>query len=580
MKLNRRIATATLPCPQRATGRRPSLLTAFFILTLAGGVGAASGPPAVISKPASLERATGAPPIASKFTLNIQSWDLDRMEIERAQNRARFCADEKLSKDEDQVDIRLKQTVAQYFQTNRDNPKFSPMLPFYAAKRDITGNKIYTFLRAMPKGAMLHAHLTMVGRMDWVIAKALSVPDCQVKWNTNNPSWWTNKDGGTLKVLAPGAKEPGYVRVSDLVSELNERRARREPVPTFEDVLRARLTFDEDNAGPATLPWGEFFTLMGLTGDFIREESLFEDYLVDAFETLWKDGVYYVELRDSLGPLRQRGTKHGDDEQFIARFESARKTMQNRHRGSGFGFDCRIIYAGFRGTAEAIMTNLQTATNLWARHQNVIEGFDLIGEEHDEKSRLHRTSRVTMAHVIRQIDKANDPVQRGVLGYLTSGSDFPFYLHDGESAWGDNDNLIDAALLRPKRIGHAFNLFRFPSLYEKIKANDIALEICPISNQLLGLTPDLRTHPAAGYLNAGIQCVLASDDPLFFGNDGLSYDYWEALTAWGLDLAALKKLARNSIKYSGLGGKAKDDLMGRWQEAWDAFIKSPAAQLP
>jgi adenosine deaminase CECR1 len=525
-------------------------------------------------------RATGAPAINLNFRLNLQNWDLERHNIELAHKGARFCASEKLSQDEIQVDARLKETVRQYFETNRYNPKFSPMLPFYAAKRDITGDKIYAFLRAMPKGALLHAHLTMVGRMDWVIAKALSVPHCQVQWNTNNPSWWTNKAGGKLKVLAPGAKESGYVLVSDLVSELNVRRARKEPVPTFEEVLRARLTFDDDNAGSGTLPWAEFGTLMGFTGDFIREESLFEDYLVDAFETLWQDGVYYVELRDSLGSLRQNGIPHGDDEQFIAHFQSARKTMRDRHRGSGFGFDCRIIYAGFRGSAETIMSNLQKASNLWARHKDVIEGFDLIGAEQDEKSRLHWSNRWGIAKMMRQMDKPNEQVRQGVLGFFSSKIDFPLYLHDGESAWGDNDNLIDAALLRPRRIGHAFNLFRFPTLYEKIKTNDIALEICPISNQLLGLTPDLRTHPAAGYLNAGVQCVLASDDPLFFGNDGLSYDYWEALTAWGLDLAALKKLARNSIWYSGLDGQPRLDLMAMWAKAWDAFIKSPAAQLP
>jgi adenosine deaminase CECR1 len=88
----------------------------------------------------------------------------------------------------------------------------------------------------------------------------------------------------------------------------------------------------------------------------------------------------------------------------------------------------------------------------------------------------------------------------------------------------------------------------------------------------------LRTHPAAGYLNAGIQCVLASDDPLYFGNDGLTFDFWEATIAWNLDLKSLKRFARNSIIYSGLDAQSKEHLMNHWNQEWDRFINKHANQ--
>jgi adenosine deaminase CECR1 len=152
-------------------------------------------------------------------------------------------------------------------------------------------------------------------------------------------------------------------------------------------------------------------------------------------------------------------------------------------------------------------------------------------------------------------------------------------LHDGESAWATSDNLFEAMLLRPKRIGHAFNLFRFPSLLSTLKTNDIALELCPISNQLLGLTPDLRAHTAVNYLNSNVQCTLSSDDPMYFGNDGLSYDFWEVLMGWNVDLAALKKLARNSITYSALDKDSKARLMKYWEAEWSAFIHHKVSEL-
>ena len=35
-----------------------------------------------------------------------------------------------------------------------------------------------------------------------------------------------------------------------------------------------------------------------------------------------------------------------------------------------------------------------------------------------------------------------------------------------------------------RRIGHGFNLSLFPSLQEAVKANDVSLEVNPLSNQI------------------------------------------------------------------------------------------------
>jgi adenosine deaminase CECR1 len=236
-------------------------------------------------------------------------------------------------------------------------------------------------------------------------------------------------------------------------------------------------------------------------------------------------------------------------------------------------FDCRLIVASGRGSgADEIAEKLKFTLERRQLDANIV-GFDLIGEE------VGKTDDTTYAKIADvQSRVTSDSRYHGLVEKL-GNIDFPYHLHDGESAWADNENLLDAVLLTTPRIGHAFNLFRFPTLYPLIKAKDIALEICPISNQLLGLTPDLRTHPAAGYMNAGIQCVLGSDDPMFFGNDGLSYDFWEALIAWNLDLAALKKLARNSITYSGLDEPAKKKLLEHWTIQWNQFIATTVSNM-
>lgn len=97
--------------------------------------------------------------------------------------------------------------------------------------------------------------------------------------------------------------------------------------------------------------------------------------------------------------------------------------------------------------------------------------------------------------------------------------DLPFILHAGETLdhGGDTDsNLYDAILLGSKRIGHGFSLARHPLLIDICKKNDIAIEICPISNELLGLCDTIRGHPMYQLLAQSVPCTLNTDDPGFF----------------------------------------------------------------
>lgn len=55
----------------------------------------------------------------------------------------------------------------------------------------------------------------------------------------------------------------------------------------------------------------------------------------------------------------------------------------------------------------------------------------------------------------------------------------------------------------------------FPKMLENIN-EQIALEICPISNLRLGYLSDLRQHPIIEYIKRGVPVVIASDDPVFF----------------------------------------------------------------
>jgi adenosine deaminase CECR1 len=69
---------------------------------------------------------------------------------------------------------------------------------------------------------------------------------------------------------------------------------------------------------------------------------------------------------------------------------------------------------------------------------------------------------------------------------------------------------------------------------------------------LLGYTTDLRNHPVRFMLHKGLQASISSDDPGFFGYDGVTMDYLMVALAWELDLRDLKKLSLNGITYSSI----------------------------
>ena len=99
--------------------------------------------------------------------------------------------------------------------------------------------------------------------------------------------------------------------------------------------------------------------------------------------------------------------------------------------------------------------------------------------------------------------------------------DIPFLFHAGESLLdtggskdSENSNLYDALLLKSKRIGHGVSLLRHPELMREFKEQDICIELCPVSNEILHLCRNVKEHPFPQLLAAGIPCTLNSDNPV------------------------------------------------------------------
>lgn len=97
--------------------------------------------------------------------------------------------------------------------------------------------------------------------------------------------------------------------------------------------------------------------------------------------------------------------------------------------------------------------------------------------------------------------------------------DIPFLFHCGETLEvGDrvDGNLFDAVLLNSKRIGHGYAIARHPLLMKIFKEKKIAIESCPISNEVLGLTSTIAGHHLPILLANDVPCTINSDNATFY----------------------------------------------------------------
>lgn len=101
-------------------------------------------------------------------------------------------------------------------------------------------------------------------------------------------------------------------------------------------------------------------------------------------------------------------------------------------------------------------------------------------------------------------------------------------------------------LLEARRIDHGVRCSEDRPLMERLRADQVPLTVCPLSNVKLGVFPDLAHHNLAVLLRYGLRVTVNSDDPAYFG--GYVADNLVATAeALGLDDEEIVQLARNSF---------------------------------
>lgn len=118
--------------------------------------------------------------------------------------------------------------------------------------------------------------------------------------------------------------------------------------------------------------------------------------------------------------------------------------------------------------------------------------------------------------------------------------------HAGEE--GPPDYIWQALdTLKIDRIDHGNAAAKDEKLIDEIKARGLTLTMCPLSNQRLCVTPDLKDNPLARLLRAGVSVTVNSDDPSYFGGY-INDNYLAIAIALDMSEAEIVQLARNSFE--------------------------------
>lgn len=429
-----------------------------------------------------------------------------------------------------------------------------PGMMFTLAKERMESSKLWKIVQKMPKGALLHCHLSAMGDYDLLIEETLATGGMCISAEgpLDTPEARETAEFGfghvvqteeaDMSLWSPAYETGEWIPLNEAEASFPD--GGREG---FKKWLRSRMTITPEESlkqhlGPDQV-WQKFTSCFGIVNSIILYEPLLRSFLQKMFSQLVDDGIRWVDIRTTFIQRLTRSGQNEPDENFVSLLSAINEELElfkALEKGKDF-WGARIIWTPMRSfDTRTVIEDMKECIDMKKYFPDLICGIDFVGQED-----LGRPLTDLLPEIFWFKKRC-----------MEEGVDIPFYFHAGETLGsGDevDENLFDAVLLGTRRIGHGFSLYKHPLLIDMVKQKKILVESCPISNEVLRLTGSIATHPLPALLSRGVACCLNNDDPAMLGqgSSGLTHDFWQALQAWeDLGLEGLASMAENSVRYA------------------------------
>ena len=211
--------------------------------------------------------------------------------------------------------------------------------------------------------------------------------------------------------------------------------------------------------------------------EYMQTKEQLEIVIEDLFDQLTNDNVIYAEIR--FAPLLHQ--KKGLSSKNVVEIVSNKTKIESEKSGIEVG----LILCTLRHFS--VDQSLQTVKLVKDFSNKNVVGFDIAADE------------------------AGFPIDNHIKSFQYARDNNIFCTAHAGEALGADSVINTLKYLKPNRIGHGVRCIEDNSLIEKIKKENIHLEICVTSNMVTKVFNNLKDHPVDFLLNKGISLSINTD---------------------------------------------------------------------